>query len=137
MGASALAIAMARSGARVLVLEKERQFRDRVRGEGLVPWGVAEARELRIADLLVRKCAKEVPWMEMGFGPRNLVETTPQKAPFLTYCHPEMQVVLMAEAERAGAEVRRGVTVESVEPRSAGGAKQAAVKARNAKAERI
>ena len=33
MAASALAIAMARSGARVLVLEKETKFRDRVRGE--------------------------------------------------------------------------------------------------------
>jgi hypothetical protein len=55
--------------------------------------------------------------MEMGLGPRNLVETTPQKEPFLTYCHPEMQEALLAEAERAGAEVRRGVMVEAVEPR--------------------
>ena len=136
MGAAALAIAMARGGARVLVLEKETKFRDRVRGEGLVPWGVAEARELGIADLLLQTCAKEVPWMEMGFGPRNLVETTPQQAPMLTYCHPEMQEVLLAEAERAGAEVRRGVTVESVELR-AGGERQATVTARNGKSERI
>lgn len=136
MAASALAIAMARSGARVLVLEKETKFRDRVRGEGLVPWGVAEARQLGIADLLVQTCAKEVPWIEMGFGPRNLVETTPQKAPMLTYCHPEMQEVLLAEAERAGAEVRRGVTVESVDPR-AGAEKHATVTVRNGTAERI
>ena len=54
MGASVLAIVMARSGARVLVLEKETKFRDRVRGEGLVPWGVAEARELGIADCCSR-----------------------------------------------------------------------------------
>jgi 2-polyprenyl-6-methoxyphenol hydroxylase-like FAD-dependent oxidoreductase len=136
MGASALAIAMARSGARVLVLEKETKFRDRVRGEAVAPWGVAEARELGIADVLVRTCAKEVPFMEMGFGPRNLAETTPQKEPFLTYCHPEMQEALLAEAERAGAEVRRGVTVEGVEPRG-GGEKQATVMARNGKSERI
>src|SRR5579863_7367279 len=81
MGAAALAIAMARGGARVLVLERETKFRDRVRGEGLVPWGVAEARELGIADLLLQTCAREVPWMEMGLGPRNMVETTPQQAP--------------------------------------------------------
>ncbi len=80
----ALAIAMARSGARVLVLEKETKFRDRVRGEAVAPSGVAEARELGIADVLVRTCAKEVAFMEMGLGPRNLVETTPQKEPFLT-----------------------------------------------------
>src|SRR5262249_52280033 len=57
MGASALAIAMARSGARVLVLEKETKFRDRVRGEALAPWGVAEARKLGVADLLLNTCA--------------------------------------------------------------------------------
>ena len=135
MGASALAIAMARSGARVLVLEKETKFRDRVRGEAVAPWGVAEARELGIADVLVRTCAKEVPFMEMGFGPRNLAETTPQKEPFLTYCHPEMQEVLLAEAERAGAQVRRGVTVEGVEPRG-GGEKRATVTVRNGESER-
>jgi len=136
MGASALAIAMARGGARVLVLEKETKFRDRVRGEGLVPWGVAEARELGIADLLLQTCAKEVPWIEMGFGPRNLPETTPQKAPMLTYCHPEMQEVLLAEAERAGAKVRRGVTVEAVAPRAATET-HATVTARNGTTEQI
>lgn len=133
LGASALAVTMARQGARVLVLEKERQFRDRVRGEGLAPWGVAEARELGIADVLLKTCAKEVPWVEMGFGPRNLVETTPQKAPFLTYCHPEMQEALLAEAERAEAQVRRGVTVEAVEA----SANNAVVVARNGAVERI
>ena len=136
MGASALAIAMARGGARVLVLERETKFRDRVRGEGLVPWGVGEARTLGIAELLIKTCAKEVPWMEMGFGPRNLSETTPQQAPMLTYCHPEMQEVLLAEAERAGAEVRRGVKGEGVEPRG-GSCESATVIARNGKSERI
>ena len=133
LGASALAISMARRGARVLVLEKETQFRDRVRGEGLAPWGVAEARELGIADLLLKTCAKAVPWVEMGFGPRNLVETTPQKEPFFTYCHPEMQEVLLAEAERAGAQVRRGVTVQAIEP----GANNAAVVAGDGKNEKV
>jgi 2-polyprenyl-6-methoxyphenol hydroxylase-like FAD-dependent oxidoreductase len=115
LGASALALSMAKHGARVLVLERETQFRDRVRGEALPPWGVAEAKELGIADVLLSTCAKEVPWVEMGFGPRNLVETTPQKAPFFTFPHPEMQEALLAEAERAGAQVRRGVTVEGIE----------------------
>jgi 2-polyprenyl-6-methoxyphenol hydroxylase-like FAD-dependent oxidoreductase len=116
LGASALALSMAKHGARVLVLERENQFRDRVRGEALPPWGVAEAKELDIADVLLRTCAKEVPWVEMGFVPRNLVETTPQHAPFFTFSHPEMQEALLAEAARAGAQVRRGVTVEAIEP---------------------
>ena len=35
---------MAEHGAKVLVLERETQFKDRVRGEGTMPWGVADAR---------------------------------------------------------------------------------------------
>src|SRR6476661_1221937 len=116
LGASALAIAMAREGARVLVIEKEEKFRDRVRGEYLAPWGVAEARELGVADLLLKHCAKEVPWVEMGFGPRNVAETTPQRLSSITFCHPEMQEVLLAEAEKAGVEVRRETSVQAIEP---------------------
>ena len=41
LAGAALARAMAAGGARVLVLERELRFRDRVRGEGMHPWGVA------------------------------------------------------------------------------------------------
>lgn len=133
LGASALAIAMARHGARVLVLEKETAFRDRVRGECLIPWGVAEAAELGIADVLRRECAKEVSWVEMGFGPRNLVETTPQKLPCFSYCHPEMQEALLGEAQRVGVQVRRASCVQGVEPN----ANDSVVITRNGKDERI
>jgi 2-polyprenyl-6-methoxyphenol hydroxylase-like FAD-dependent oxidoreductase len=115
LGASALALSMARRGARVLVLEKEKQFRDRVRGESLVPWGAAEAKDLGIYELLLTTCAQETPWVEMGFGPRNLADTTLQKLPGISYCHPEMQEVLLAEAGKAGAQVRRGVTAKGIE----------------------
>lgn len=47
LAGSALAAGMAETGARVLVLEREREFRDRVRGEGMHPWGVSEVRALR------------------------------------------------------------------------------------------
>ena len=43
LAGASLARAMAAAGARVLVFERERRFRDRVRGEGMHPWGVAEA----------------------------------------------------------------------------------------------
>jgi menaquinone-9 beta-reductase len=133
LGASALAISMARRGARVLILEKERQFRDRVRGEALTPWGVAEAKKLGLADLLMKTCANQILGMDMGFGVRNIIETTPQKEPGFAYFHPEMQEALLGEAERAGAQVRRGVMVVAVEP----GANNGAVIARNTKDERI
>ena len=48
LGGASLAKAMAEHGAKVLVLERETQFKDRVRGEILVSWGVAEAKALGI-----------------------------------------------------------------------------------------
>ena len=115
MAASALGAAMAKRGARVLILEKETKFRDRVRGEYLVPWGAAEARELGIHDALVQSCATEMPILDMGFGPRPLIDTTPQRLASVTFHHPEMQETLLAAAENAGAEVRRGVTAIGIE----------------------
>ena len=52
LGGAALAKAMAEHGARVLVLEREKQFKDRVRGENIAPWGVAETQALGLYDLL-------------------------------------------------------------------------------------
>jgi len=115
MAASAFAAAMAQRGARVLIIEKETKFRDRVRGEYLVPWGVAEARELGLRDTLLQSGATEVSTVDLGFGPRPLVETTPQQLPSISFHHPEMQEALLAQAENAGAEVRRGVTATNVE----------------------
>jgi 2-polyprenyl-6-methoxyphenol hydroxylase-like FAD-dependent oxidoreductase len=87
-----------------------------VRGEYIVPWGVAEAKELDLEAALRNSCATSLPFLDMGFGPRNLIETTPQQLPALSFFHPEMQETLLAEAERAGAEVRRGVNVTSIQP---------------------
>ncbi|HEY2821530.1 MAG TPA: NAD(P)/FAD-dependent oxidoreductase [Candidatus Acidoferrum sp.] len=115
MAASAFGAAMAKNGASVLILEKETKFRDRVRGEYLVPWGVAEARELGLHEALMQSGAIEVPIVDMGFGPRPLIETTPQRLASLTFHHPEMQETLLAQAENSGAEVRRGVTATAIE----------------------
>ena len=66
LGASAFAGAMARKGVRVLVLEKETQFKDRVRGEYIVTWGVAEARELGIEGALLNSCGTAIPFCRDG-----------------------------------------------------------------------
>lgn len=116
IAAAALAKAMAERGAKVLVLERETQFKDRVRGEFLVPWGAAEARELGIRDLLKDSCAREVSLMETGTGQRDLSATTQQQLPAITFAHQEMQESLLAAAEAARATVRRGVTVQRIEP---------------------
>ena len=49
----ALAAFLARSGTRVLVLERTLEHEDRVRGEYMHPWGVAEAQRLGLYDTLI------------------------------------------------------------------------------------
>ncbi len=135
MAASALAKCMAESGAKVMVLEQETRFRDRIRGEYMMPWGVAEIAALGIYELLCRECAQKIPWIDLGMGgpPREFTTTTPQQQPGMGYSHPEMQEALLTAAEQAGAEVRRGVTVQGVEP----GAPAAVMAASGKNSERI
>src|SRR5438034_2732324 len=121
LGGAALARAMAERGARVLVLERERRFADRVRGEALMPWGVAEARALGVDPLLRATCGHELPSFELFMGGveivrRDLVATTVPAAPVLAFYHPAMQEVLLDAATRAGAVVQRGARVSSVAP---------------------
>jgi len=116
-GAS-LAQRMAKSGARVLVLEQETEFRDRIRGECLQPWGVGEARQLGAADAL-RTCANEMRWVNFVINgqhamKRDFVATTPQASGMWAFYHPRAQEALVAAAAAAGAEVRRGATVQHI-----------------------
>jgi 2-polyprenyl-6-methoxyphenol hydroxylase-like FAD-dependent oxidoreductase len=53
IGGSALATVMAQAGRLVLLLEQSEVYEDRVRGEWIAPWGVAEVRRLGLYDLLV------------------------------------------------------------------------------------
>ena len=118
-GAS-LARRMAEGGARVVVLERETEFRDRIRGEALVPWGVGEARQLGVADIL-RSCAQEMRWVQLSINgqvamKRDLFATTPQGAGFWGFYHPHAQEALLTAAAKAGAEVRCGSTARRIVP---------------------
>ena len=77
LAGSTLGMALAKTGARVLIVEREAQFRDRVRGEGMLPWGAAEARKLGIHQPLLEGCAHETRWWTEPGANRDLVETTP------------------------------------------------------------
>lgn len=117
---SSLARRLASAGAKVLILERETRFHDRVRGETLQPWGVAELHRLAIADLL-RPCSNELRWfLQIVNGSavmrRDLIATTPHAAGMWTFYHPEVQEVLLTAAAAAGAEVRRGATVGTIAP---------------------
>ena len=58
-GAS-LGRSMAEAGARVLILEGVNRFTDRVRGEGLLPWGGGEIERLGLKDCFAKAGASGV-----------------------------------------------------------------------------
>jgi len=123
LGGAALAKCIAERGARVLLLERDRQFKDRVRGEFLCPWGVAEASRLGIDGLLREQCAQAVRWVDFFSGNvltahRDVAATNPYQLPCLAFYHPAMQEVLIDAAVNGGADVRRGLSVQEVRPGS-------------------
>src|SRR5882757_6028363 len=75
LAGSTLAATLARAGRRVLVLEREVQFKDRVRGENMLPWGVAVARRLGIVDSLLASGGHQSPnWITyMGGHPVSAI----------------------------------------------------------------
>ena len=120
LAGSALADQLARAGTRVLVLERETQFKDRVRGENMLPWGVAAARRLGILDDLVDAGGNRAPiWRTYAMGEpnpeRDLRTTTPGGDPMLNMFHPDLQETLIARAVKSGAEVLRGATVVGID----------------------
>jgi 2-polyprenyl-6-methoxyphenol hydroxylase-like FAD-dependent oxidoreductase len=121
LAGATLAKAMAENGARVLVIERERQFKDRVRGEVTFPWGVAELQKLGVYQLLLETCARSIGWQDTYMGGvltehRDVIATSRQKLPMLNWLHHEMEEVLLQAAHDAGAEVRRGVRATGITP---------------------
>lgn len=120
IGGATLAKVMAEYGARVLVLEKDRSFKDRVRGDAMAPWGTPEAKQLGIFQLLLDTCAQEIPWVDGYLGKlklehRHLPTTTRCQASELTFHHPQMQEVLIQAASDAGARVLRGAVAREIQ----------------------
>ena len=117
LGGAALAKVLAEKGLRVLVTEREYEFKDRIRGEVMWPWGVAELRKLGLYDRLLETCAHEVPYVDLAGSPlRDFRNSTPQKLPAITFHHPAMQEVVLEAAKSAGAQIQRGATVREVKP---------------------
>jgi 2-polyprenyl-6-methoxyphenol hydroxylase-like FAD-dependent oxidoreductase len=121
LGGAGLAHAMARRGARVLVLERETRFRDRVRGEYLECWGVVEARALGLDGALEAAGAHRSGFLDTWFkefhaARRDFADPAdPREAPRCV-SHPALQDAVLAAAAASGAEVRRGATVTEVTP---------------------
>src|SRR5262245_22960720 len=96
LGGATLVKAMTEQGVRVLVLEHETRFRDRVRGDNIWSWGVAELLALGVYERLQRTCACKILWFDIYLGPvqmahRDVIGTTHQHLPDLNFSHPAMQ----------------------------------------------
>jgi len=116
LAGSSLGIALAEQGARVLIVEKEGTFKDRVRGEGMLPWGAAEAKTLGIYQPLIDSCGREVQWWTTPQGQPNPRVTSPSGVGCRNFYHPEMQQLLLDLAAKAGCDVRRPAEVTGVVP---------------------
>jgi 2-polyprenyl-6-methoxyphenol hydroxylase-like FAD-dependent oxidoreductase len=119
VGGAALATVLARGGLDVLVLERQTVYRDKVRGEFMAPWGVAETLRLGLTDVLLRAgggySARIVVYDE-GV-PRDVAEANalplqglvPGVPGSLNVGHPQACEALAQAAAEAGACVVRGV----------------------------
>ena len=114
----ALATVLARAGKSVLVLERERAYRDRVRGEFFQPWGVVEAVRLGIDDVLasagvyhtrVMPYDETIDPAEAERSPIHLDEVFPEARGTLGIGHPTACEALVQSAVAAGASLFRGV----------------------------
>jgi len=123
LAGAALGRALAQHGRRVLIVEREARFRDRVRGEYLEAWGVAEAHALELAEPLAQAGARQVPWITTWAGGMEVMRADVRAnsaGGFAPLClsHPAMQQAVLGAAEAAGAEVLRPATVVRVTPGS-------------------
>jgi 2-polyprenyl-6-methoxyphenol hydroxylase-like FAD-dependent oxidoreductase len=126
LAGSSLATVMARKGKKVLVLEREEKFKDRVRGENMLPWGVSIAKRLGLYDSLVGKGGHAVPLfniyaMGQQTEARPMPQTTPHGEAMLNIYHPDMQEAVLGEAVKAGTEVTRGANVTAISEPNANG----------------
>jgi 2-polyprenyl-6-methoxyphenol hydroxylase-like FAD-dependent oxidoreductase len=125
VGGSALGANLAQAGLEVEILEREVEFVDRVRGEWMAPWGVAETKRLGIYDQLMAAGGHHVTRMcnyDELLSPAQAEATAASLAGFhpeapgpLCMEHVTMQNVLLEHASGCGARVRRGVSHVQVE----------------------
>src|SRR5215216_2076285 len=87
VGGGTLATVLARNGIGVVVVERETAYPDRVRGEFVAPWGVAEFKRLGLLELLYAHGAmhtkRNVPYDENWSS-----EQAERRALDLTKLHP-------------------------------------------------
>jgi 2-polyprenyl-6-methoxyphenol hydroxylase-like FAD-dependent oxidoreductase len=114
IGGASLGCALAREGLGVTVLEATTEFEDRVRGESMQAWGVKEARDLGVEDVMLAAGAHLAPlwkqYSETGNEPAEIPAAmmVPDISGTLNLRHPVACQALVDAATEAGATVVRG-----------------------------
>src|SRR3984885_6588855 len=117
-GASIAAV-LSRAGIEVLLLERQREYRARVRGEFMQPWGVLEARAAGLEDVIRSTQAVDGRYsvrfdelIEPSLAAASKQDNStilPDVAGALCASHPGSCQALADEAVQAGAQLLRGV----------------------------
>jgi 2-polyprenyl-6-methoxyphenol hydroxylase-like FAD-dependent oxidoreductase len=123
---SALATRLAGQGLGVTVLEQQQEYRDRVRGEYLPAWGVADAQRLGLAEVVLGTGGSVVKWRlpyDEAWSAEIAVASARDNSRILpgvpgAYCgsHPAACRALSHAAEEAGAVFVRGIGGVRVRP---------------------
>ena len=124
-----LASALARDGHQVAVLEASIEYEDRVRGEEMAPWGVAEATDLGVTSAMMDADARItdtvvhydtlVPTEVARAHAIPVGAMLPGIPGMLNLRHPEACTALAKQAAADGAQVLRGVTDVTLTPGTA------------------
>lgn len=111
LAGSSFAGVMARGGLKVVVIERERHFRDRIRGEFTWPWGCAEIDRLGL--LPVFESIDALPLQRIDDYSNGAYDHTIDVVPRpgLSYQHAPLQDALLDWAAQQGAEIIRPARV--------------------------
>ncbi len=116
---SSLAIVLRRAGLEVALIEREATFRDRIRGEAIHPWGVAEVHALGLREVLDEAGAISLPYWtryrnaEPG-EPYAWASDFPDSPGGISANHVAMQETLIHQAREEGAQVFQPATAQPV-----------------------
>jgi 2-polyprenyl-6-methoxyphenol hydroxylase-like FAD-dependent oxidoreductase len=117
VGGSTLATVLQRRGVVCAVIEREPVFRDRVRGEGLHPWGYREAVALGVESVLASAGAHQLPRWQSYYQrepvePWRWDDDPENEYPEFSIFHPRLQHEALMAAQEAGSIVIRPATAK-------------------------
>jgi 2-polyprenyl-6-methoxyphenol hydroxylase-like FAD-dependent oxidoreductase len=122
---SAAATTLACEGYSVALIEREAAFRDKARGEGIHPWGMDEAEDLDLLDVIRAGGAHPLPiWLTYvdrdPLEPMLMAEHSARGQVEHGSSHPRLQESMLGYARKQGAVVYRPATLVDITPSSEG-----------------